>query len=58
MSKTLLIGLIILGLTVVVLLFQRGSMDLNLVFNTYSLNKGLTLLAFSTIGISVGLLLK
>jgi hypothetical protein len=58
MSKTLLIGLIILGLTVVVLLFQRGSMDLNLVFATYSLSKALTLLSFTTIGVAVGLLLK
>ena len=58
MSKTLLIGLIILGLTVVVLLFQHGNVDVSLVFSTYSFNKALTFLSFTTIGISVGLLLK
>jgi hypothetical protein len=58
MSKTLLIGLIILGLVVVVLLFQRGSVDVNLVFNTYSFNKAFALFSFTTIGVGVGLLLK
>jgi hypothetical protein len=33
-------------------------MDLNLVFDTVAVNKALGLLAFTTVGVSVGLLLK
>jgi hypothetical protein len=59
MNKALLSGLIVLGLTVIVLLFNAtGKMDLNLVFDTVAVNKALGLLAFTTVGVSVGLLLK
>jgi uncharacterized integral membrane protein len=58
MSKTLVAGLIILGLTVVVFIVQRGSVDVNLLFGTYDFNKALTLMSFTTIGVAVGLLLK
>jgi hypothetical protein len=59
MNKALLTGLILLGLTVVVLLFNAtGRMDLNLVFDTVAVNKALSLLGFTTIGVVVGLLLK
>jgi len=59
MNKALVTGLVILGLTVVVLLVNaRGSMDLNIVFASVSVNKALGLLGFTTVGVSVGLLLK
>lgn len=58
MNGKLLSGLIILGLSVVVLLFQHGSMDVNLIFETFRINKAMTLLTFSTVGIAIGLLLK
>lgn len=58
MSKALLTGLVLLGLTVVVFLFQRGMVDINLIFGTYSFNTALTLMCFTTIGVVVGLLLK
>lgn len=58
MSKSLLMGLVILGLVVVVLLFQRDSVDVNLIFQTYKFNKAFTLFSFTTVGVGIGLLLK
>jgi uncharacterized integral membrane protein len=58
-SKTLIIALVLLMLTVLVMLFNaRGSVDLNLLFDTFSVSKALVFLGFTSVGVVVGLLLK
>ena len=58
MSKGRIIALIIVVLTIVVLLFNKGSLDVNLVVFKDSFVKSLTFLSFTTVGVIVGILLK
>ena len=58
MNKGLLFALIILALTVVVLLFQKGSVDVNLLFTRIEGLKSLVFLAFTGIGVAIGVLVK
>ncbi len=59
MSKTLIIALVLLMLTVLVLLFNaRGSVDINLLFATFRPSKAMVLLGFTSVGVVIGLLLK
>ena len=58
MSKGRIIALIIVVLTIVVLLFNKGSVDVNLVVYKDSFVKSLTFLSFTTVGVIVGILLK
>jgi hypothetical protein len=58
MKKGLLIALVILALTVVVLLFQKGDVEINLLFADPKYLKSLVFLAFTAIGVAIGVLVK
>lgn len=59
MSKTLIIALVLLMLTVLVLLFNaRGSVDVNLLIKTWNCSKPMVFLGFTSMGVVIGLLLK
>ncbi len=58
MTKKLVIALILIGLTVVVLLFNRGSVAVDLIVTSVSGFKSLVFLAFTAIGVIIGVLLK
>lgn len=59
MNKRLLYALILIGLSVVVLLFNRGSVDVNLVLTTIkSVKTSLAFLGFMAVGGVIGTLLK
>ena len=58
MNKGLLCALIILALVVVVLLFQKGNVEVNLLFGTIDRLKSLVFLAFTGIGVTIGVLVK
>jgi uncharacterized integral membrane protein len=58
MKKGVLFALIILVLTFVVLLFQKGDVEVNLLFGKVNHLKSLVFLAFTCIGVTVGLLVK
>lgn len=59
MSKKIIWALGILGLTVIVIVFNaRGSVDINLMVTTISGLKSLVFLAFTGIGVVIGLLLS
>ncbi len=58
MDKKLMIALIILALSVIVLLFNKGRVDVNILFTTLSGMKSLVFLSFISIGVIIGVLLK
>lgn len=58
MSKKLLYALIVIGLSVVVLIFNKGDVDINLVFWKISALKSLGFLGFISVGVLIGVLLK
>lgn len=58
MKKGLLFALIILALTVVVLLFQKGEVEVNLLFAKPDYLKSLVFLVFTAIGVAIGVLVK
>lgn len=59
MTKKLVVALVLLGLTVVVLLFNsRGSVGVNLILGSVDGIKSLVFLGFTAIGVVIGVLLK
>lgn len=64
MSKTVLIALVLIGLTALVLVFNVKSgigtakVDVNLLFMTVSMIKAVAFFSFTAIGVVIGLLLK
>lgn len=58
MTKKLIIALILIGLCVVVLVMNRGSVDVNLVITSVNGIKSLVFLAFTAVGVAIGVLLK
>ena len=58
MSKRLIYALVLIGLVVIVLLMNRGKVQVDLIFTTVSGIKSLVLLAFTAIGVVIGVLLK
>jgi hypothetical protein len=58
MTRKLLIALILIGLTVIILLFNRGSVGVDLIVTSVSGIKSLVFLAFTAIGVVIGILLK
>ena len=58
MTKKLLTALILIGLTVVVLLFNRGSVAVDLILTSVSGFKSLVFLGFTAVGVVIGVLLK
>ncbi len=59
MSKGLLWALIILGLCIVVIIFNRGTVDVSFIFTTARhLSSALVFLSFLGVGVIIGVLLK
>ena len=58
MNKGLTWALGILALTVVVLIFNKGSVNVNVVFTDFSAMKSMVFLGFMSIGVIIGVLLK
>jgi hypothetical protein len=58
MNKGLLFALIILALAVIVLLFQKGDVKVDLLFGQIEGLKSLVFLAFTGVGVAIGVLVK
>lgn len=58
MSKKLLYALVVIALSVIVLIFNRGSVSVNLLFAEISALKSVVFLVFIGIGVAIGVLLK
>jgi len=58
MSKKLLWALVIMALSVIVLIFNRGSVSVDLLFAQVSALKSIVFLVFMGIGVAIGVLLK
>lgn len=58
MSKKVLYALIIIALLVIVLIFNRGSVTVNLLIGEVNALKAMTFLTFTGIGVVIGILLK
>ena len=58
MTRKLLVALILIGLTVVLIVMQKGSMDLNLLVTKVEWLTSLTLLGFTAVGVVIGILIK
>lgn len=59
MSNRLIFALVLIGLTVVVLLFNTsGSIGLNLIITSGAWSKPLVLLGFVVVGVVVGLFIR
>ena len=58
MNKKLLYALIIIALSVIVLIFNRGRVEIDLLFTTIDPLKSIAFLVFIGIGVLIGILLK
>lgn len=58
MSKGRVVALLIMAMLIVVLLFTKGSVDVNVLFTTITPRASLAFLSFTGIGVVVGILLK
>lgn len=59
MSRNLMIALILIALTVIVLLFNNsGRLSVDMVVTTVTAAKAMVLLAFTAVGVIIGLLLR
>ena len=58
MNKGLLWAMIILVLSVLVLIFNKGNVSVDLIFTSVSGLKSLVFLAFISVGVAIGVLIK
>lgn len=58
MTKQLMWALVIIAFVVLVLIFNRGDVDVNLIVKEISALKSLVFLGFVVIGVAIGILLK
>lgn len=58
MSKKVLYALIIIALLIIVLIFNRGNASVNLLVGEVTTLKSLVFLAFTSLGVLIGILLK
>ena len=58
MKRSLACALVLIALTVLVLIFNKGEVKVNLVFGTVELLKPVALFAFTAVGVVIGVLLK
>lgn len=58
MNKQVVFALVLIALSVLVMIFTRGSVSLNLLFGTVKLATSVALLCFTAVGVAIGLLLK
>ncbi len=58
MNKGLVAALLIIAVMIIVLLFNKGTVDIYLFFGTIHPLKSLAFLSFAGVGVVVGILLK
>jgi hypothetical protein len=58
MSKGRVVALLIVAVLIVVFLFTKGNVDVNVLFRTITPRASLAFLSFTAIGVVVGILLK
>ncbi len=58
MSKKVLYALVIIALLVIVLIFNRGTVSINLLVDDVNFLKSMAFLMFTAIGVVIGVLLK
>ena len=58
MNKKMSYALVLLALSVLVLLFNTGKGEINLIFDTFRIMKALVFMSFMGVGVAIGLLLK
>lgn len=58
MSKKVLYALVIIGLLVILLIFNRGTVSINVLFDDVNCLKSIAFLIFTAIGVVIGVLLK
>ena len=58
MPRKSIYALILIAVLVVVFLFNRGHVDVNLVVEEFSMMKSLAFLLFTSLGVLIGVLLK
>jgi hypothetical protein len=58
MSKNVLIALLLMALSVVVMILNRGTVSLDLVFGVVKPYASLVYLSFMSLGVVIGILLK
>lgn len=58
MNKQTIYALILIALLMIVFIFNRGSVDVNLLVTHVSALKSLVLLGFTAVGVLIGILLK
>ena len=58
MSKNTIYALILIALLVIVFVLNRGKVDVNIIVVKFSVLKSLAFLAFTAMGVLVGVLLK
>jgi uncharacterized integral membrane protein len=58
MNRNTIYALVIIALLMVVFIFNKGSVDVNLVAVRFSALKSLVFLGFTAVGVLVGVLLK
>jgi uncharacterized integral membrane protein len=58
MSKGRVVALCMLAVLMIVLLFNKGRVDVNILFDTIEPLKSLAFLSFTAVGVVIGILLK
>ena len=58
MSKNILYALIIMAIAVVILIFNKGDVDVNLLITRVTGLKSIVFLVFMGVGVAIGVLLK
>jgi uncharacterized integral membrane protein len=58
MTKKMIVALILLGLSVVVMVMNRGRVDVDLIITSVNGIKSLVFLGFTAMGVLIGVLLK
>lgn len=58
MKRSLVCALALVALTVLVLIFNKGEVKVNLLFGTVELLKPVALFSFAAVGVVIGVLLK
>ena len=58
MTRKLMWALIIIAVVVLVLIFNKGDVDVNLIVTSISALKALVFLSFVIVGVAIGILLK
>ena len=58
MSKNTIYALLLIALLVIIFVLNRGRVDVNFIVVKFSMLKSMAFLAFTAMGVSIGVLLK